>query len=371
MAKRRRILFVLPTLDGGGAENVVCTVLRHLDRGCVEPHLLIATDAGGDRGPTLENRLPADVIPIRLTARKVRSSLPLVLHAIRRIRPDVVVSVLDHMSAALGLTRPFWPRQTRWLARLTSPLSLEVPILAPLLPLSLRLADGVVLQSSALEGEFGQDFARVAAPRFVIPNPLDLPRIAAETGGVAPATPEDGLRLVAVGRLDPVKQYDVLIAALAQLRNPSVRLTIVGDGPEREALRRQVSALGLGDQVDMTGWSDAPLKTVKQAHALVMCSRREGFPNVVIEALACGVAVIATPTAGMANLLNRAPPSRLVGGFDKDALTAALSQAAAAPPGPVDPSCVRDHAAPAVAQAWESAFEAVLSDQPASLPRAA
>jgi glycosyltransferase involved in cell wall biosynthesis len=101
--------------------------------------------------------------------------------------------------------------------------------------------------------------------------------------------------IVAVGRLSREKGFADLIAAFASVRDErSVRLTILGEGPERPRLEQLVAELGLSDCVAMPGFVPEPTELVRHAALLVSSSRHEGFGNVIVEALACGTPVVAT-----------------------------------------------------------------------------
>ena len=146
-------------------------------------------------------------------------------------------------------------------------------------------ANAVVMQTERAR----QDLPRSLRARArVIPNPC-----APLNGGtVQIGTGTD--RLVAVGRLDRQKGFDLLIDAMPAIvaANPSARLTIFGEGPERQALEAQRDRLGLGEVVALPGASHAPGAWMADADILVFSSRFEGFPNVVAEATVAGLPVV-------------------------------------------------------------------------------
>lgn len=138
----------------------------------------------------------------------------------------------------------------------------------------------------------------------------------AEDDGVRELRGARGLVLLSVGRLVPIKGVDVLIRAVAGL--PAVRLWVVGDGPERTALERLAKRLNadvrfLGQQ---TG--EAKHRLMHAADLFVSASRplasgrTEGMPTAVLEALRCGLPVVATRTGGTASLLGQGEHAALV-----------------------------------------------------------
>src|SRR2546430_13885334 len=100
-----RILFALPGLPGGGAERVVVTVLRPLDRARFEPHLLVAAAVGPYLG-----EVPADVPVHAVGATRLRRALPGLVRAVWRLRPAAIASTQGYMNFALLLARPLLPR---------------------------------------------------------------------------------------------------------------------------------------------------------------------------------------------------------------------------------------------------------------------
>src|SRR5215831_17623412 len=102
---RTRVLFLIPTLTGGGAERVIVTILRHLDRGRFLPILAVVNT----RDAAFMDDVPADVEFIDLRCRRVRYALPKLLKLIRQRRPDVVLSTLGYLNLALAILRPLLP----------------------------------------------------------------------------------------------------------------------------------------------------------------------------------------------------------------------------------------------------------------------
>ena len=108
------------------------------------------------------------------------------------------------------------------------------------------------------------------------------------------------------GRLVPKKGYAALISAFARLRSEGwdARLVIGGDGPEAARLRAQSVQLGLGESVSFAGWIDNVAAFLKDAHVFALPSHDEPFGIVVLEAMACGVPIVTTPTAGPLEILD-------------------------------------------------------------------
>ncbi len=135
-------------------------------------------------------------------------------------------------------------------------------------------------------------------------------------------TPEAAPLLLALGRLHPVKGFDVLLHALSAL--PGVYLWLLGEGGEGDRLRRLAADLGLGDRVRFLGWRDRTAAYYAAADLVVCPSRQEPLGNVVIEAWAQSRPVVATRAAGPAALIEPGVDGLLVAIEDSDELAAAI-----------------------------------------------
>lgn len=149
--------------------------------------------------------------------------------------------------------------------------------------------------------------------------------------------PEGPLRIVSIGRFSEQKGQMLLIEAMARLHrvDPSLHLTLVGDGELRGALERAIAARGLGAAVTLTGWLDEAgvRRELAASHALVLPSFAEGLPMVVMEAMAAARPVIATTIAGLPELVRPGETGWLVPAGDVEALAGAVSEMAAMPHG--------------------------------------
>ncbi len=305
--KRRHILFVIPSLRGGGAERVIVTLLRHLDRAKFRLSLAVVDT----REAAYRDDVPSDVEFIDLQARRVSLALSKIIRLIWQRRPDVVFSTLGHLNLALAILRPLLPNNVRYVAREATVVS-QLPA-AYSIPFwwfwayrrFYRQLNSVVCQSRYMRDDLARNLGFPAEKAVVINNPIDvehirqLAREPTETG-LSWRTDDKAstIHLVAAGSLMHVKGFDMLIEALALCGNPRLHLTLLGEGPLLEDLQRLTVEKGLAGQVRFVGFQKNPYAFFARADAFVLSSRFEGFPNVVLEALACGTPVIATPSPG-------------------------------------------------------------------------
>lgn len=167
--------------------------------------------------------------------------------------------------------------------------------------------DGIVCVSQDVQNGFRQVFGE-EFDTIVLPNVIDeeVIRKKAEEQ-IFDIDKREGNRntFLAVGRLTQQKNFKHLINACGKLQNDGVKfhLDILGEGPEKEALDRQIKELNLIDSVKLRGYKENPYPWMKNADAIVCSSKYEGISSVVIEALILGKAVITVPCSGMNELL--------------------------------------------------------------------
>ena len=306
MTDRPKVLFLLPSIAGGGAERVAVTLLRNLDQARFQ--LAVAVLESID--PAFISELPAELEYVDLKCRRARYSFVSLLRLSWSRRPTIIFSTLGHLNLSLALLRPFLPRRTSLIARETAVISdqLHGRLTKPLWTLAYRSLyrrfDRVVCQSEAMKQELVAQFQLPPERAVVIRNPVDLERVhrlAQEPlptdAGVAGTELPGALRLVAAGRLSHEKGFDLLIEAMASLNDRRIYLTMLGDGPQRAALEALVHKRDLSKQVRFLGFQNNPYSFFSHASALVLPSRSDAFPNVILEALACGLPVISTPAS--------------------------------------------------------------------------
>jgi glycosyltransferase involved in cell wall biosynthesis len=124
--------------------------------------------------------------------------------------------------------------------------------------------------------------------------------------------PQANAVILSVGNLIPLKGHHIVIEALSKI--PNATLVIAGDGPEKQRLLDLAKASGVESRVVFTGrlgQSDL-ITQYQKAAILVLASEKEGWPNVVLEALACGTPVVSTPVGGVPEIISNGPVARLV-----------------------------------------------------------
>jgi len=195
-----------------------------------------------------------------------------------------------------------------------------------ILGLAVRTSSTVICVSEAMAERARRQFPRRAADIHACLNGVDE----AFFGIVRTASTGNELRVLAVGNLIRLKGFDVLIEAVARARcRDQVRVSIVGDGSEEQALLALAAARGVSACFEFAGRlpvADMPGRFA-DADVFVLSSHSEGRPNVVVEALASGLPVISTNLEGVRGMVMDGDTGWLVAAGDADQLAAALDQA--------------------------------------------
>jgi glycosyltransferase involved in cell wall biosynthesis len=180
-----------------------------------------------------------------------------------------------------------------------------------------RILDHLVAMSPATASEAARATGMVGRTS-VIANPPPLP----VAGAASPSLPPSPF-ILGVGRLARQKRWDRLVAAMPAL--PGVPVMILGEGPERAALRAQALALGVAERLQLPGHTADPLTVMAEAATLVLVSDFEGVPGVLREALSVGTPVVATRSSpAVAEIVSDAAVGTMVPRDDPRALEAAL-----------------------------------------------
>lgn len=234
---------------------------------------------------------PGDIAAVLRIRRLARS------HALVHLHSAMAGAVGRMALASLGRRRPpsvFTPHGWSWLVGgWLSPLYRLIERI--LLPVTSAVVAVSPEERSAGRAVLGAGAARMR----VIPNGVDISSFRPD-GLVANRTDEP--LLVSVGRLSYQRAPDAAVAALALMRTPGVRLRLVGDGEARPTVERQVRALGLTGRVELVGFRPDTAPDLRAADVVIIPSRYDGMALVLLEAMACGAAIIATEVAGASAL---------------------------------------------------------------------
>lgn len=299
-----RILFLIPTLTGAGAERQLAYLAGELQRRGHDVLTGFLYDG--------MSSWPADLATHRF-ARHKRWSERLVIdivHLIRAWKPDIVQTCITRMDVAGGIAA----NVTRVPHILREPNTADAyrDVKSQLRRLVGRRAAAIVANSPAGAAYWPNE------RRFVIPNAVPFDAIA-----TAAPIPHDGPLVLYAGRLEPQKNVDVVLRAFARIApERALRLTICGQGAERERLEALARELGIEDRVTFAGFVQNIWSYERAADVALLVSDFEGHPNVVSECFAAGTPMILSDIPPHRALANG--DALLVPPRDVDATAAAI-----------------------------------------------
>lgn len=289
------ILFFLPDLNGGGAQRTVLNLVHHLDRERFHPILVLGRADGVYR-----DLIRDDMDVVDLGKARVRGAIVALSKQISLRRPSILFSAYPDGNMATMLARfltPSW-RGCMVFRESNHRSASEIHwsrMKKALVGLSYRKADRVVALSNGVLSDLRHLYGLPAEKVVTIYNPVDTDSIRSMAGHHLPSSGDGGLtRILSVGRLVRQKGFDLLIRAVALLKDERIQLTILGDGPEEASLRALAEELGVSDRVKFPGFTLNPFKTMRNSDLFVLSSRWEGFGHVIVEAMVVGLAVVAT-----------------------------------------------------------------------------
>jgi len=304
-----RLALCITELERGGVEQCFVELATRLDRRRFHPVVYSLGPRPPDDVRSLAGILESSGIEVNYLDASRTWHAPRALRQLKRAlksqQPDVVITWLFHANLIGRLAA--WradvgpvvsairvaERRSRWHLRLDR--------------WTTQLVRQYVCVSRSV-AEFSAREGGLSADRLtVIPNAVDIQRYAmAKPVDLTTLGFASGRRaVVAVGRLDVQKRPDWLLRGASDwlARAPSHDLLVVGDGPMRDSAERLAADLGIGDRVHFVGWrADVP-NLLAASDLLLLSSAWEGMPNVVLEAMAAGRAVVATDVEGVAELL--------------------------------------------------------------------
>ena len=293
----KKILFALPNLNGGGAERVIVNIIRLLDNGDYEIKLLLLDNSGD-----YFQCIPEDVEIITLGVRKTRYALHKLINTVNRISPDIIFATLNRMNILVLLASLFVDIDVKVIVREPNLPSAQINnkclrfwqifLIKRLYPIAYR----VIAQTDEMREEIHKLFMIKKDKIITLMNPIDTHLIDENLKNVS--SPFDGQykNFVAIGRLNYQKGFDILIEAFAKVvqKDKQHRLYILGEGEERQKLENQISNNGLSDNIYLLGFQTNPYIYIKYARAVILSSRWEGLPNVLLESLYIQTPIIAT-----------------------------------------------------------------------------
>lgn len=312
-----RIVFSIAHITIGGAQRVCINLIKWLQKNTSSEILLLV----GSK--LVVDDLQYDVTGInhKYLPKGTINKIKYIRREVKKFHPDIYVtfgvpSCLFDIPATIGLMLRHIVCERNDPAHFAGKTSTKI-----VSRLLMRLANGYVFQTKGAQDYYGGNIARNSV---VIPNPVfDVENLPTE-----PYNGESTKTIVSVGRLNPQKNYLMLINAFKIIseKHPEYRLIIYGEGPERAKEEALIRELNIEDRVLLPGTTKNVYDSIHKASIFVLSSDFEGMPNALMEAMVMGLPCISTdcPCGGPSDLIRNNEDGILIPVNDKNALVNAL-----------------------------------------------
>ena len=293
-----RILYVIQSLRVGGAERVALNLIGSWVSQGIKVELIIMDPVGEFIG-----KLPKGVVIYCLNVKRFREAFMPLLRQTMTTKADYIVANLWPLTSITLICALVFLKHKRVvvvehvsLINQAVELSFSIKLLGFIMLLTHTLSGGVVAVSDGVAAEIKLLTGRESLPVTVIHNPItpSSPIIVGESPDLLCRLREEGKKIfITAGILKKQKNQALLLRAFAQL-SPlgNYCLVIVGDGPERDKLKRVATDLGLNSNVFFVGMVPDVFSWFPHVDYFVLSSSYEGFANVIVEAMYCGLPVI-------------------------------------------------------------------------------
>lgn len=318
---KQKLLFFIESLSGGGAEQVLVTMLRHFDYEKYDVTLLTMTDVGVHLDDidftkvhyqtvipkhsgalaklwyAVKYKLLYQYFPSWLVAKLIiPSGYDTYIAFIEGYCTRIISNLSTHHSKRIAyvhidLKNYPWTLQKGIYGCLQDEME------------AYRRFDTVVCVSRSVEDIMKTHYGLTNTT--TIYNPIDVEYICKKAQEPVDFKPADGFNIVSVGRLVPQKGYDLLIPIIARLRSEglNIHLYILGEGEDRLQLESLNSQLSATSYIHLLGYHNNPHAIVCKMDLFICSSRAEGYSLVIAEALSMGIPVISTNCSGPNELL--------------------------------------------------------------------
>lgn len=327
------IALFLPSVHGGGAERAMITFARELIRQGRKVDLVVGRLEG-----RLQKILPKGVRVFNLKSTRTVFALPKLVQYLKEREPLALYSTIINGNVVAscaariaGVSTPVIVRESN--APLSSPkISGSHWVTFFLSRYVYRLSDGVIAVSRGVADQLRVHSPMLAHKISVISTPIVSEEVLA--AGEEEVDHEwfvnhDKPLILSAGRLEKSKGFSTLLRAFSRVRERvDARLVILGEGTRRRELESQAATLGIADHIALLGFKHNPFAYMSKADAFVLASEYEGLPNVLVQAMAFGVPIVATDCpSGPSEILCDGEFGDLVPVGDEAAIATALVRA--------------------------------------------
>lgn len=291
--RRIKIVFVIPSLKGGGAERVISYLVNNLSSIYFEPVLIIISNHSNGY------EIKSNIVKYELNINSIKYSYLSINKIIKSEKPDILFSTLTYLNTYLGLLRFISPNKSiKYIARESTIPSINNKrhflsvFYDYLTKMAYKKFDKIICQSADMSKDLIDNYNVYSKKIVTISNPIDASTYQQYLPENSLSKNRRTLRLVTVAMLRPEKGIPRILDSLALLDLDFIYY-IIGDGGERNEIENKIQALGLKSKVKLLGFQSSPSKIVSKCDICLQGSFYEGFPNVLLEASLLGLPIVA------------------------------------------------------------------------------
>ena len=290
-----KLLIFTPTLQCGGSEKFVSSLCNNINTEIFSVYLVVLDNTKAFykiKNPAVEM--------IDLKEQRVLFSLFKLKNVIRNHQPDIIFTTANHLNLYFAILRRVFPKKIKFVARESSIVSInsrkaKMPALYNwLVKKYYNRFDFIICQSTYMQQDLTCNYNISSGKTAVIYNAVDI--VLHNTSAVNTTAVKKN-KFISVARLSEEKGIERLIHAVGLLSMP-FQFYIVGEGNKRNTLQNLINELQLQDKIFLSGEKEDPFKGMQDADLFLMGSYYEGFPNVLLEAGALGIPIIAFNAPG-------------------------------------------------------------------------
>ncbi len=297
MSKQKpiKVLFVLPSLKAGGAERVMSTIAKGLDKNKFKSILVVA-------GKKEDAVYPTDNLEvIFLNKTRILKAIPSLFWLILTKQPNIVVGSISHVNRVLAAKSVLFPN-IKFIGREASVGSVmkqyysepdnRLGITVPFLRDYHKKLDAIICQSQDMASDFTKTYNVSKDKLHIVNNP------ASDSLNLKNITKKNSVKqLITIGRLSKEKGHERLLYVLEKLQIP-YQYTIIGNGNEKESIFELADNLNLTDKISYIPFTSEIEKQLAKSDLFIQGSYVEGFPNALLESCIVGTPVIAFNAPG-------------------------------------------------------------------------